>query len=133
MTEERLNDLMKRFQPEQFLMGLLFASVTDFDTEWSCREYLVTRGIPMEKLHVQDKMFALMTGLLRRCHSEVNGRSVESLTFILGKVIDTLVGEFDYCDADGNLHVQAFHRTPYVELITLADTIPDPADYWKLG
>jgi hypothetical protein len=87
----------------------------------------------MEQLHIQDKLFALFTALSRRYGSEAKGHSIEELTYIFGKMIDTLVYVYEYVDDDGNLNLQAFKRTPFIELTTLADELSDPADYWKTG
>ena len=122
---------MKNFQAEQFLNDIDFQASYSHDVIWACREYLVTRGIPLEKLGVQDKLFALGTALIKRYGHEVKGRSIENLTHLFGKVIDTLVYVYEYGDDDGKLNLQAFKRTPFIELTTLADEPPDPADYWK--
>ena len=87
----------------------------------------------MKQLHIQDKLFALSIALIKRYGYEVKGRSIENLTHLLGKVVDALVYVYEYVDDEGNLNLQAFKRTPFIELTTLADELPDPADYWKMA
>jgi hypothetical protein len=131
MTESELNNYMMRFQTEQFLNDIDFQSSYSHDVIWECREYLVTRGIPMENLGVQDKLFALGMALVKRYGHVVEGRSIKNLKHLFGKMIDVLVVVYEYGDDDGKLNLQSFKRTPFVELTTLADDLPDPADYWK--
>lgn len=85
----------------------------------------------MENLGVQDKLFALGMALVKRYGHAVEGRSIKNLKHLFGKMIDVLVVVYEYGDDDGKLNLQAFKRTPFVELTTLADDLPDPADYWK--
>ena len=82
----------------------------------------------MEKMPLQDKLFALGAALIRRHNYVVKGRSIENLKTMFGKIIDALVEVYD-----GEMNMAAFEGTPFVELTPLADQLPDPADYWKNG